>query len=256
MPLTSLGKSLSSFVNVPAASTTIHSLVAKLFQVLLLIGICIWLVKAKIEQKISEATLYFSAVLIGSALLLVLWTLLPQISIDYTVVRLFQQTLILTALPIALGLEFLFSFLGRWRIAVVALIVSLLFLDTSGFIPQSTGGYLPQLSLNNAGQYYDFFYEHSGEILSSSWLNDRSRTTDVYMDVSSSLSSVPFFTYEDPLAHETSRAYIYQGYVNVHDKTYRGFLSVGLGEYTYPSLTTNRSLLYVNQDSQVYGVQQ
>lgn len=251
IPITRLGKSLSKFVDVESLNNSVHALDAKLFQVLLLIGLPLILLRWR--RKVSSEQLYFSALVAACVTMLILWTILPQISIGYTIIRLFQQTLVITALPIVLASEFIFSFLRRYKTYCTAILLALLFLDLSGFIPQSIGGYLPQLSLNNAGQYYDYFYNHKSDIVSADWLAaNRDSHTPVFMDATTSSDlSIPIWAQNDVMQNGRS-GYLYLEYIDVNKHIYRDFID-GLNEYSDPSLTANRNTIYANDDDIIYG---
>jgi uncharacterized membrane protein len=251
LPITKLGKFVSHFDSVNNLNNSLHTLAAKIFQILLLLGAT--LVVLRRRKQMAKEQIYFSALILSCVVMLIVWTLVPQVSIDYTVIRLFQQTLVITALPIIIATEFLLGFLGRYKTYVAACFFAVLFLDLSGFVPQSLGGFLPQLSLNNSGQYYDFFSSHMGETVSSIWLADnRSKSTPVYMDTISSTSIFEYPISAGLINNNSSTGYLFQDYTNVHKGVYRINVA-GLSEYSDPSITANRNLLYANQDSNIYG---
>jgi uncharacterized membrane protein len=251
LPLTRTGAYLSHYFNVNSFDYLLHSLSAKIFQVLLLIGVIITAFRRKNK---SEIELYFSALVIACTVMLTLWTLLPQISIDYDPTRLFQQSLMIVALPMIIALEFIFSFFGKRKHLLAAMILAILFLNLSGFIPQSLGGYLPQLSLNNSGEYYDFFYSHKGEIASANWFKKyHSEGSQLYMDTTSSATYIDYPVNTNILGKDSDNGYLYQSYTNVQSTLYRLGSTSGLIEYSDPSLTVSRNLIYSNQDSRIYN---
>ncbi|HEY5268598.1 MAG TPA: glycosyltransferase, partial [Candidatus Saccharimonadales bacterium] len=188
-PITRLGRMVSRVINVENLNNLVHSLIAKIYQVLLLVGIVLSsiLYFRRRKKELSHKDMYLFSLVLSSLVLLILLTVLPSVSVDYSVTRLFQQTLIITALPIIIATEFIFGFLGRYRKYAVIALFALLFLDLSGFIPQATGGFLPQLSLNNSGQYYDFFYTHKSDVVGVQWLEEnRNLTIPIFEDTDSS----------------------------------------------------------------------
>ena len=92
-------------------------------------------------------------------------TILPNLSVDYGVLRAFQEALILIAPVLVVGSLTLSAPWGKrghqeWRRRCV----SVIFFSTTGLLPQILGGYPPQLSLNNTGTYYDLYYVHPQEV--------------------------------------------------------------------------------------------
>lgn len=173
LPATSLGNLLGGSETLETIHGFIRGSIAKLLQVLIIIGCVIlwWRIK---QHRHGKYDLYVLSLCAGSTLLLAALTVLPQLSVDYGVLRLFQQLLFILALPIIAALVWLGSFLTK-RISTIyassAVFLALIFLHTSGFIPQVTGGYAPQLSLNNSGFYYDAYYVTADERRSAAWLS-------------------------------------------------------------------------------------
>ena len=99
---------------------------------------------------------------------------LPNLSVDYGILRTFAQGLFWLAPFLAVGSIQAFGWLGRPTSMRVALgCATAFFLSLTGVIPQLLGGYPPQLHLNNAGEYYNTFYFHSEELSAIEWLQPR-----------------------------------------------------------------------------------
>jgi len=169
LPLTGLGEWVSKAVNVESIHAFIRNVSAKFLQVMLLVG-CVALAVVYRKRILSQHETYFLALIVTSAVLLVLQIALPQLSVDYGTLRLFQQLLVILAIPIVVGIIALFYGARRWATRLAGVVLALLFLHLSGFLPQLTGGYPPQLALNNAGIYYDSYYVDSGEKSAAAWL--------------------------------------------------------------------------------------
>lgn len=118
LPLTKLGKALSPFINVEAMNNLIRAFSARILQILLILGLIIMYFKQK--SKSAEQYSYFYILAFASLFLLILMTLLPQLSVDYSVTRLFQQTLVIIALPIIIAADFLLGFMKRYKTYFVA----------------------------------------------------------------------------------------------------------------------------------------
>lgn len=99
---------------------------------------------------------------------------LPASVIDYGLLRLIQQNLILLAFPIVLAGMWFAKILHIPAKAYNRMLASLLvifFLILSGVLASLTGGYRPALALNNSGFYYQAYYTHQAEISADQWLN-------------------------------------------------------------------------------------
>jgi|GEM_PF-3688814 len=103
--------------------------------------------------------------------LLVLMLVLPDISALFGVLRMTQQFLFILSLFIVLGIYSILFFLkDSKRILVTGIMMIILFFNFTGFIPHLTGGYYPQINLDNAGIYYDVYYVHKADILAIAWI--------------------------------------------------------------------------------------
>lgn len=219
LPATPLGNALGGQELLNKIHGAIRSNIAKLLQILLVVGCIVlwWRIK---QHRHSKYDLYVLSLCAGSTLLLVALTILPQLSVDYGVLRLFQQLLFILALPIIAGVIWLGTLITKNVTAIysgAAVFLAFIFLHTSGFLPQVTGGYAPQLSLNNSGFYYDAYYTTEEERRTAEWLADYAdkRThpdTSVAIDVygllrlpSSSIESVAITSPYTP----STRAYVY-----------------------------------------------
>jgi uncharacterized membrane protein/glycosyltransferase involved in cell wall biosynthesis len=262
LPRTEVGNVISHVVPVETINNLVRSSSAKILQLLLLIGTFLLFVKRRHDRNTSQRDTYFLALTAACLALLVLMVLVPQLSVAYSVTRLFQQTLIIIALPIVLAAQTLFSKAGQYKTYVVAGFFAILFLHLSGFIPQLLGGYPPQMALNNAGTYYDIYYVHKGETLSADWIDVKAQVSTAKVDVDADeygktrFLNYPFqkeYIVNPVVADEYKTEYLYQDYVNVHRGVYAAFLDGDVLEYTFNDQTGSRNLVYVNQSSRIYG---
>lgn len=254
-PLTQLGKSMESFINVENTNSLVQSSIARIYQVLVIFGVVIMFIRniaIKKNRQITMNNAYLVAIACGSVILLVMLTILPYVSVSYDVSRLFMQTLVITAIPIVIAGEFIFK-ITRNATYATAILFTFVFLFISGFIPQLTGGYDPKISLANSGTYYNFFYEHTPDKVSSRWLADnRDESIKVFLDTDAS-TKLPIYVSAGLLHQDTSSGYIFESYRNTTAGVYRVFPNGELIEYSDVRVTTNRSLIYNNQGSTVYS---
>lgn len=126
-----------------------------------------------------------------------------------------------------------------------------MFLHISGFIPQLTGGYIPQLALSNSGSSYDAYYITRGERLASDWIiNNNPDGTAVALDTYAPLrfadtTKHPPFT--APFVPST-KAYVYH-YKN--PDTFIANINSSLYYYTLTRKNAFENKIYSNQASNI-----
>ena len=189
---------------------------------------------------------------------------LPFLSVDYGLLRAFQQGLLVLSLPAVLGAGLVLSvgrravreFLtGVWPLAFFA--------SSTGLLAAVTGGYYPQLHLGNAGANYDAFYTHDSEAASATWIRAHvtgpepgnhltadARNAAKLLSVADVGSSKP----EILPALMQLDDYVFVGYTN----TVKGTAVVVHGneevDYYYPTelLEENKNLIYSTGETAVF----
>lgn len=254
LPVTRLGAKVSKVIKVESLNNGLRIMSAKLLQLLLVFGLVVLFFRQRRER--STKTTYFFSMAFACLILLVMITILPELSIDYSVTRLFQQTLIITSLVIIFGAEFILGFLGKYKTYAVALLFAFMFLDLSGFIPQLLGGYPAQMALNNSGLYYDIYYVHDGENIAANWLTTSGTGSSISADQYASVRfpDYPFLKNHivSPVDASDYNTYLYQDYANLYSGNYAVFLNGDVIEYIYRSPLASGNLVYDNHDSKIY----
>jgi uncharacterized membrane protein len=262
LPLTSAGRALSNVgVNVAGLNNTIRTLCADALQLLLLIGL-IGTVVATVRTFRPSRDLFVLAV--GSLSVIAVETILPQLSVDYGVLRTFQQGLFFFAPFVAVASTWIFAWLRRWRMPLASAMALFFFLDLTGVLPELVGGYPAQLQLDNSGQYYDIYYLHAQERSSIDWLIATSKErgavqanevqTDKY--TFSRLQTVLHGRASDDIYPTLVRtnAYVFLGYTTVTKDTATIFFQGDLVTYQYPIgfLDHTKDKLYSSDGASVY----
>ena len=177
LPLTAFGSLLDRIgVNVPQFNALVRQAAAGLLQLLLLIGL---VAATFVRRRAFRAPPDQIRLSIGALGMLGVLTLLPQLSVDYGVLRAFQQGLIFFAPFVAAASVWIFSWTTRRLSARLAFgLVLVLFLDLTGVVPTLLGGYPAQLQLANTGQYYDIYYIHPEDRSAIKWLDERTSVTE------------------------------------------------------------------------------
>ena len=169
LPLTATGHLLSDIgVPVEALNSVVRQAAAKGEQLFAAIGLITFFVIRGLRRHVSREIWF---VCVGSMVMLAIITILPNLSVDYGILRAFQEALILIAPVLLAGSLTIFSRLGHvWALRAAAAVCIGIFVSTTGLLPQILGGYPAQLGLNNSGQYYDTFYMHPQEVAAVGWL--------------------------------------------------------------------------------------
>jgi len=171
MPLTRLGQALDSHgIDVKGVNGLIRQSVARLLQVLLLLGLVVTFVARRKGFRPSRDQVTLS---IGAIGVMGLLTVLPELSVDYGVLRAFQQGLFFFAPFLVAGSVWVCRWAGRRAMPLACALAVLFFLDLTGVVPKVVGGYPPQLNLADSGQYYDIYFVHPEERTAITWLQNR-----------------------------------------------------------------------------------
>lgn len=232
----------------------------KIVKLFILIGVISFIVIRKRRENINPE--YFSLI-VASLIIVFGIIIIPYATIDYNLIRTYQQLLIFLALPVIIGAFLFFSFLKeRVGIFVVVAILLLYFLSYSGFIPQLTGGESGDLHLNNLGLYYDEYLNHRQELLAGSWLNKNyDHTNYIYTDNINANKLVAFSGFDgngfklDVLPDTIDKnAYVIMSYTNIFKKEVVKYYNGEFIFYSYPTefLKDNKNLLYNNGGSEIY----
>ncbi len=169
LPLTGAGRFLADLgVPVEGLNGAIRDAAAKGEQLFVGAGLITFIIMPSLRQRVGRE---FFRLCVGSTAMVAVITLFPNLSVDYGVLRAFQEALILLAPVLVAGSLAIFSPLGQARAPKISTAACLgIFISTTGLLPQVLGGYPAQLGLNNSGQYYDVYYVHPEEVAAVNWL--------------------------------------------------------------------------------------
>lgn len=261
LPITSVGKLLGFFrISVAAANGAIRQGIARLLQVLVLVGLVVVALEA--TPSVLVVTREFYCLGLASFAIVGMQVLVPGVSIEYGVLRAFQQALLLLAPFLAIGSTFLLRPLGSAAAAGAAWLALGAFVSTSGLLPQLTGGYPAQLNLNNSGLYYDLYYVHPEEVAGVEWIRGQASVTAVQSEVqadgfaSSRLQTFTDVTTVNDIFPSLIRkdAYVFLGFNTVRGGTSTISFQGDLIRYSYPRpmLLEVKPLVYSNGGTEVF----
>lgn len=168
LPLTKIGRALEHIgIPVNAANGAVRSGLADGLQLLIVLGL---LIVPFSRRGAFRATRDQLVLAYGALIMLVLLTVVPEFSVDYGLLRAFEQGIFFFGPFMAAGLVWLLNWTRKAAIPLVCACAAGLLLDLSGVVPQATGGYPAQLALNNSGQYYELYYPTQAEYAAADWL--------------------------------------------------------------------------------------
>lgn len=170
LPLTPLGEWARTIGFNPSAITALRQNFAKVLQALALLG-ALYATYKLLHRKPDILGPDFTCLSVAGIILLSLLVALPMLSINYGILRAFQQALIFLTLPIMLLLVSLSRHIPSRVITTLSTITMLLlFLLFTGVFTQLLGGASPSLSMNNQGIYYGLYYSSDADIRAFDWI--------------------------------------------------------------------------------------
>ncbi|MFI6939231.1 hypothetical protein ACIBI4_08180 [Streptomyces sp. NPDC050418] len=184
MPLTAPGQILDVFgVPVHSVNAAVRAASAYFFQLMTVLGV--WVV-LKARRSAFRAVRDQTTMALAALSAVALFTVVPQLSVDYGVLRAFQQGLFFCAPFLAAGTLWTLRRAGPRKEGLSAVLTFCLLLNLIGVMPKALGGYPAQIQLSNAGDYYDIYYTQAPEVQAALWLDAWKRaskdTTPVQMD--------------------------------------------------------------------------
>lgn len=172
LPVTPIGQWAHSVGISPSLITTMRQNFAKILQLLALSSV-VYMAYRLLRKKpipLDDDYIYLSVAAVG---ILGLMVVLPVLSINYGVLRAFQQALIFLIVPMTLLLAALSSRLWPGlRTTLATSGIAFLFMLFTGLFAQLLGGVSPSLSLNNQGLYYGLFYTSQADARAFAWLKN------------------------------------------------------------------------------------
>lgn len=178
IPVTALGKHLGMLGTGPSITAALRQNFAKVLQLLAALSVIyatylsvFYATYLFARKKPFTLPLDLICLSMAGIILLAGMVALPTLSLNYGVLRTFQQSLIFLVVPLTL----LLTFLGRLlrpplRVAVATGGTTLLFFLFTGLFAQLFGGVGAALTLNNHGLYYGLYYTTRADLQAYSWM--------------------------------------------------------------------------------------
>jgi uncharacterized membrane protein len=243
-PLTSLGKKLTALgLDVPEAQTLLRQSLAKSIQLLIVIGfIGVFLSSRFLLRKLDKG---FAFIAIGNLFMVIAIVVVPVLSIEYGVLRAFQQSLMFLGLFVSLGvLTICYRCKDTTAQSILIGCSVLFFLSSTGVIGWVTGGVEPPLYLSNSGLYYDQYYIRKGEAEGMAWLAKKTEGKEVDIQSESQIdpkifTSMTHIVEANPLNIVYPQlirkdSYVYLNYTNLHKRQSTVVVNDVYITYEYP----------------------
>jgi hypothetical protein len=199
--------------------------------------------------------------------MLVVLTVVPQLTVDYGSLRAFEEGMFFFAPFLAAGVVWLCGLFRRFARPAMAVGVALIASTLTGVVPQLTGGYYGILSMANEGQYYDVHYPTQSELSGAQWL------TALQASEKASTGTAPvvqtdYFTYDMMQTVFTGPtlpdvlpqwlrpgSYVFVGPTQIREDEVANRLNGQTVTYRYPTqlLDNEYNKIYASGGAQVYG---
>ncbi len=242
LPLTWIGRRLSALgLNVNTLNGLVRQGSAMALQLCVFIG-CIILLRPSVTR--DRISLEFRLLGFANIGLLVAQVVLPVLSVDYGVLRSFQQALVVLGFFIALTLTSVLARFRRSRVLISMITVGY-FASSVGLITHVLGGYPAQIHLDSAGMFYENYYLEETEVKAMEWVV-ANVPPDRLGDVQSEVQSDRFSFASRSAPRETNemndifpalvrqQSYVFLGATNIRKGT-AGFSFGGdIVRYRYP----------------------
>lgn len=258
--LTILGTIAAFFgLDVPGLVYALRQVAAKLLQLLVIAGLAYAAFRSRhIARRID---LDFTILALASVCMVMLQVLLPVLSVEYGVLRAFQQSLMFLGLFIVVGsLCVAGNYKERVALVVGCIIAVLFFYTTSGVLAHVLLE-PAQLHLSNTGTYYDIYYTHGSELSAAQWvdmhvpkhLQTKLQTDRSQLPALRTIEGVELWNGVHPGLIRRD-AYVLLGYHTVHNRKSFVLWNSDIIMYTYPRefLDNNKDLVYSNGDVLIY----
>ncbi|MFG3120876.1 DUF2206 domain-containing protein [Streptomyces sp. NPDC048201] len=258
MKLTAAGRALDGAgISVPGLNGGLRQAAALFFQVMAMAGfaVAVWARRSAFRPVRDQVT-----IAVGAWCMVAVFTLVPQLSVDYSLLRAFQQGLFFFAPFLATATLWALRWAGRRTVPLACALLAALLLDLSGVVPKALGGYPAQLQLSESGQYYAIYYPHAEERRAALWLDARlteegtgvTQTDRFTYSRLQALLTHPTLADVHPAALRTD-SYVLLGTTPTRTGEVTVFYGGDLITYRYPmSVLDSRDLIYSNGGAVIY----
>jgi uncharacterized membrane protein len=264
-PLTGIGRWLQKAgIDVSGGNVLARSAADRAYELFVLAGLFgVWFAGRKLFRPRKDQVLLS----FGGLGMLVVLTVVPQLSVDYGILRAFQEGLFFFSPFLAAGLIWLSGLARHWAKPALGAVLAGIAAFMTGVLPQLTGGYYGIIPMANEGQYYNLHYPTVDEQVGAEWLVARVQT-DKSANGYTSIVQTDFYTYDTmqtvftvPLLQDIAPqwlrpgSYIFVGPTLIRTGEVANRLDGQAVTYRYPAglLDSLYNEIYANAGSEVYA---
>jgi len=264
-PLTSVGRRLQNAgIDVSSGNVLARSLDDRAYELFIVAGLAgVWFAGRRLFAPTKDQVLLS----LGALGMLGVLTVVPQLSVDYGILRAFQEGMFFFAPFMAAGLIWIFGGLKRWASLAAGVSVAVIASTMTGVVPQLTGGYLGILAMADEGQYYDIHYPTATERTGAQWLNALVGTEKLKTGTAPVVQT-DFYTYDTnqtvfsgPMLPDIlpqwlrPGSYVLLGATVIRDGEVTNRINGRMITYKYPGqvLDTYYNRIYASSGAEVYG---
>jgi uncharacterized membrane protein len=264
-PLTGVGRRIQALgIDVTTGNVLARSLDDRIYEGLIVVGLLgAWFARRRQFVPTMDQVL----LALGGLGMLVVLTVIPQLSVDYGILRAFEEAMFFLAPFMAAGLIGICALLRQAFKPAVGVSLAVVASTMTGVVPQLTGGYLGILSMADEGQYYDIHYPTPAELAGAEWLESlvgttKSRTgrtpvvqTDYFTsDMMQTVFTGPSIPDILPQWLRPS-SYVFVGSTMIRTGQVSNRINGTTVTYTYPKqlLDTEYNKIYASSGAEVYG---
>jgi uncharacterized membrane protein len=235
--------------------------IKKSYKILTILGV-MYICYYFITDKKNNYDLRFVLLLGISLSVLLAFSFLPFLSIDYDLFRTYHQLLVILALPSVLGITVSLNRIkAPYPLMIAVFFFSLYFVLSSRLFYQLIGGYPSSLVLANSGDDYDRYYISKADMLSTEWIGrEKGRFTPIHTDSYTRFKLRALTTEDLHITDElTPISIVEQSYVllsssNVRNNTAFKNFNNRLIKFIIPTefINVNKNVVYSNSKSVVF----
>ncbi len=233
--------------------------VKQLTKVLLVLG-ALSLLRRFLRSRHADCE--FAYVNLISVGILLLFMILPVLSLYYNLFRVYIQTLIVSSVSFVFGVDLTLPRLikDNRRTLVTALVVIAFFFSVNGLDAFWTGG-PAKMNLDNSGEEYDKFYVHEDEVAAAKWLSEhRDPAVPIYADLTAGLRLVSFghgiLDFETSVLPSTitRNSFVFADFANIHVGITQASVAGKQITYNYPLefLQNNKDAIYDSGGTRIF----
>jgi len=209
----------------------------------------------------SGKKLFYNLLVIGSLSLIVLMIVLPILSINYPIGRLYLQAIYIAPFSIF----FLVSLVSKkinpkFVLILVGIIIILFFTYSTGFINQLVTYSEPSFNLHNNGRTYDQIYTFGSDVVGFNWFSKNYLSS--YTFYADNYNSRKIFGFEGKYTKQTDilpltiskKSYVILGYSNIIGNVIHKSFKSTLISYKTPKLflDNNKNKVYSTSNFEVF----